>query len=75
MIRRYIHLKGQASLKQTAEDIYKNYIIYVLNILKLEGEQIHIVSSTNQQINLCMQMEAQRLHCYVICSTKNVSKR
>lgn len=39
MIRRYIHLKGQACLKLTANGICKYYIIYVLNILKPEGVQ------------------------------------
>lgn len=37
VIRRYIHLKGQACLKQTAEDICKYYIIYGMNILRLAG--------------------------------------
>lgn len=60
MIRRHINLKGQACLKQTAEDICKYYIIYVLNILEARGfpedEQTYR-SSTNKQIDVCMQME------------------
>lgn len=66
MIRRYIHLKGQACLKQTAEDICKYYITYVLNISKARGcqedEQTR-TSSADQQTGVCMQMEAQSLHC------------
>lgn len=41
MIRRYICLKGQSCLKQTAEDICKYHIIYVLYILKLEKMNKH----------------------------------
>lgn len=68
MIRRYIHLKGQACLKQTAEDICKYYITYVLNISKARGcqedEQTR-TSSADQQTGACMQMEAQSLHGFV----------
>lgn len=45
----YIHLKGQACLKQTAGDICKNVIIYVLNIFEARGcpeTNVHSVSHT-----------------------------
>lgn len=37
VIRRHIHLKGQACWKQMAEDIHKYYIIYGMNILRPAG--------------------------------------